>query len=484
METLCRQEATTNDAADENDVNQIQQGVSKKQFACLYTKHKTQKRKVWNDGRLVLRFRGAVLHDANPTPGSSDSSLDQCELSNAQIHVLLQSNEMRLESEKFLIEVTGIWRNPAFASTGQAAAPKACSAMQKVLSRKFQRPRTYIPPPPVSRQNSFHPVLGKRKQPLQPGELVRMHHGRGDSLQDSTMGRGTSVRSPTYRRFGGLSQRDASMVLQGDQGLSNKLNCTFPNNNLARPEGWTEQSNDTQLENSSRNATAQVTNRGKGQPDALHSPDIRVAFDSANRTGQDQDHRPSTFALQPMDTTANLNYTLRKEQGREQERGSKKKEFNFVSNEFNASSFYGLDEEEEDEQAFFRGSSTGQSDSTSTKFNATSKFTKSFNNAVGIDPSEEQNNPSTRAFESGQIASSKVSDTALLALFGAASPAATQMPGDRASPTTDTSNLQNSDAKQSLDQTDNAHTETLSSKTIFFLPSQSSSEEESCNNGS
>jgi hypothetical protein len=54
---------------------------TKKQFACLYTKYKTQKQKVWQDGCSVLTAGNrVVLHFVHPKLGSSDPSLDECEI--------------------------------------------------------------------------------------------------------------------------------------------------------------------------------------------------------------------------------------------------------------------------------------------------------------------------------------------------------------------------------------------------------------------
>lgn len=56
----------------------------KTQLACLYTKHKTQKRRVWQDGRLVVTLQRATLYSATPLPGSGDPILDVCEVTPIQ----------------------------------------------------------------------------------------------------------------------------------------------------------------------------------------------------------------------------------------------------------------------------------------------------------------------------------------------------------------------------------------------------------------
>lgn len=153
------------------------------QFACLYTKHKTQKRKIWNDGRLVVSssngFASARLHDAHPPAGSGDPLLDKCQLTPSQGKNLQQG--VLLDMEKFLVTVEGRWDGTSSESlTGiRASATSAPSAgMQKLLSKKFQKPSRVRPPPPtLSAAAKLPPHVAKRRRPLQPGELQRQYYG-------------------------------------------------------------------------------------------------------------------------------------------------------------------------------------------------------------------------------------------------------------------------------------------------------------------
>lgn len=154
------------------------QQVNMPEFSCLYTKHKTQKRKVWNDGRLVVLQAHARLHDANPVPGSSDPVLDQCELSKEQRQVLLEKKDTVLEGEKFLIEVEGLWSPPSLLTMKTKPVNPKLSSLWK---KKFKRPPPFCPEKNL--QETRNPILGKRKRPLQPGELVQMHRtGREAAL--------------------------------------------------------------------------------------------------------------------------------------------------------------------------------------------------------------------------------------------------------------------------------------------------------------
>jgi hypothetical protein len=175
-------------AADTNTNFQPQQR-HQHQLACLYTKHKTQKKKTWIDGRLVIKGTRAVLHDANPPPGSSDPALDECEITHSQYQNIIQNQSAGhvLETERFLIDVEGPWVAPSATGPVNNAGSMTSSShhMQKLLQKTgFKRPNRYVPPPPHARsaRSSFdrlHNALEKRRRPLQPGELVAMHYGGG-----------------------------------------------------------------------------------------------------------------------------------------------------------------------------------------------------------------------------------------------------------------------------------------------------------------
>jgi hypothetical protein len=499
MEASYQLESTSQQAVtDESVVNQQQQGGRKEEFACLYTKHKTQKRKVWNDGRLVLRFRSAVLYDVNPAPGSSDPALDQCELTNEQKQALLENRETRLESEQFLIEVEGTWRKPAYTSMSKASAPKVSSSMQKLLSRKFQKPQAYIPPHPTNRPNCLHAILGKRKRPLQPGELVRVHHGGAPSPQGLSMGGGPPAGTLNHHRSGQFPQRGNMIIQHGNRNDSQINNCTFSNDNHARQEGCFGQSAPPQLQpmqNATQNSISLDSIRGQSQPDsfvlqtpgtdheppsanAAPDPFVLQTFGRIDAGRQDVDARPDQFALQPMNATVNPNHTSQQEQPGGQQQASNNRTSDFVSNGFNATSFYGLDDEEEEEkQDFSRGNHPAHSNSNPSAF--------SIESGNPFNPPVRTPNPTTGSSASDNSNNKTVSDTALLALFGAAAPADTEMTQEPAvhAPTNGNADLQDSEPVQPPAAETNAPARTVST-TDFVLPNQSSSEDESGNEGS
>lgn len=148
-------------------------------FHALYTKQKTQKRKIWQDGRIAVQPHAVNLHSASPPPGGGDPVLDTCILTPSQIQAIRQGTLANLETEKFLVQVEGPWRGttvggvPSWGTTSNKIAPSA--AMLKVMQRKFRKPAVKRPPPPSSGQQPA--FLQRRKRPLQPGELHRQYYG-------------------------------------------------------------------------------------------------------------------------------------------------------------------------------------------------------------------------------------------------------------------------------------------------------------------
>jgi Protein of unknown function (DUF2439) len=183
LSAAAQQSATTTAAA---------HSLQSRQFTCLYSKHKTQKRKTWLDGRLVVFGSGKVaLHAACPPVGSGDPVLDQTELTRSQARAILDNHLQNMELEKYLITVDGPWMPPptSMTSTSNAIANIPVSnGMHKVLSTKFQKPAAIAPPPPPPHWNTTTTTTAstttstmehwakRRKQPLQPGELVRRYY--------------------------------------------------------------------------------------------------------------------------------------------------------------------------------------------------------------------------------------------------------------------------------------------------------------------
>jgi Protein of unknown function (DUF2439) len=191
------------------------------QFACLFTKQKTQKRKIWLDGRLVVTGIGVTLHSADPPPGSGDPVLDQTELTRQEVDALLAGQRCNLDLEKHLITIEGPWTGAVSTHT-QKVAPLVSSAMQKVMTRKFRKPVTAAPPPPPMHR----PIpQAKRRRPLQPGELVRSYYGHVEIENQSNQQHHFNNGPPP------LSHHDPPAA----QGYP-QPQYSYPNSNMVEPQ--------------------------------------------------------------------------------------------------------------------------------------------------------------------------------------------------------------------------------------------------------
>jgi hypothetical protein len=168
---------------------------TKTQYACLYTHQKTQKRKTWQDGRLEVKGSRIELYAACPKLGAGDPILDVVEITNTSIPLENQLNiSSIIETEKFLIDIQGPWQiqNTVISSQEQtqtkctqqqASQPLISNGMKKVMGTKFRKPQSHGPPKLPLQPNGTSTV--SRKRPLQPGELIRQYYGDVTRLQSS-----------------------------------------------------------------------------------------------------------------------------------------------------------------------------------------------------------------------------------------------------------------------------------------------------------
>lgn len=311
------------------DTQSTQPSQPELQFACLYTKYKTQKRKVWQDGRLVLHASRARLFSATPVAGSTDPVLDECEITAMQRQNLAQSHEVQLETEKFLIQIEGPWIPPSRGSQphNTTTSNAMSSNMQKLIQRKFQRPATYVPPPPAARANRLQVVLGKRRRPLQPGELERMHYGvsGGGGSEASTQPPLAPCGAPpmTYHQ-----QQEHQRAVPPQQSQTHPAARDFTTPVDTRLEGFT--------------GINQRQNLAPLAPDApgnaLLAPDPYFITPPPNHGGGYRG--PNAVPLVQ-------NAALARQQNAP--RHSRPGSLKFVSNEFSSTGYYGLDEEGEED---------------------------------------------------------------------------------------------------------------------------------------
>jgi hypothetical protein len=363
------------------------------QYSCLYTKQKTQKRKQWHDGRLVLSSNRAVLHNANPAPGgAADAPLAECEITNRQTQALVSFQENRLETEKFLIQIEGPWIVPlASLSTGTTEGGGHSAFTQKLLRTKFQKPKAYIPPPltttAASRQQSqLQAVLGKRRRPLQPGELQRLHHGTASPPPPPQHHQQHQQHHQQQQQYPHAHSHTSSDSRPASQALNNPYQqSSYQRKDDARPTPPRTATN-----NPTWNNRAQPFQADRRAPPPGHSPfsmgTPTTTTNAAPSTQHNHEHEPnhddvpSPFALsssygnynnetnaaaalgQPnsnnranpplfASSTSRALHNNEFQQGNSSNNNQPNQQSRslFTSNEFNAISFYG-EEEEDDEQ--------------------------------------------------------------------------------------------------------------------------------------
>eukprot|EP00592_Proboscia_alata_P006870 CAMPEP_0194358944 /NCGR_PEP_ID=MMETSP0174-20130528/6188_1 /TAXON_ID=216777 /ORGANISM="Proboscia alata, Strain PI-D3" /LENGTH=789 /DNA_ID=CAMNT_0039129579 /DNA_START=287 /DNA_END=2656 /DNA_ORIENTATION=+ len=155
-------------------------GNNTSSYECLFTHHKTQKKKKWLDGKVIIHHCGnrIRLYMANPLLGSSDKPLD--EIDGIGNSTTVQPG-CQLESEKYLITIEGLWQPRKTQNSALRGGPSA--GMKKVLNNKFRLPGCagqYVPKRTITSMGT-----SKRRRPLQPGELERIHYGETNNNQNN-----------------------------------------------------------------------------------------------------------------------------------------------------------------------------------------------------------------------------------------------------------------------------------------------------------
>ena len=421
------------------------QSFARRQFACLYTKHKTQKRKIWKDGRLVISGCMAALHDAHPVPGSGDPILDQCEIARAQMSAILAAHVKDLETEKYLVTIEGPWTTPRPLSSVNTAnnSTVVSQQMTKVISRKFRKPTNRIPPPPAANQMSAS-VLGKRRRPLQPGELQRRYHGNALATADQQQ----VPYHQQQQQFGPTGQQPP--MPQND--FSHQMNSGgthLPRRDIANsqlppalhhhvaqgnrtathhPSSRLEGSNDPLVFQNDASRSRLVQDPRLGVTDSAAAAAVATASTTIPYTNQhpfgpsqnedsyqQQGQRPDSFLpLSPPTMATSSDGNLGNNQISTSTAVSRQSTSNiFVSNNgFDPASFYGEDDEEEDDDDDGVG---GYSSTSFVPMDQNKGFTRSTASSTDQQPVSSKATSETEAKEnSGTLTTSQ-----LLDLFGA-----------------------------------------------------------------
>lgn len=197
---------------------------------CLYTKHKTQKRKKWLDGKLVVQKSGVIhlfsssasnshqLQCYSSSTGSqyeqqtTDITLDTLVVSLAHVDLIVQGKIQELQTEQHLIQIDGPWTDqksdpaslaePSTTSNSSNGKNNGCeilkkrkmvgngdNGMQKLLSKKFQMPSRYIPSREdhVGKKDDMLWRNGRRRRPLQPGEYLKRFQQGGQGHDNNAL---------------------------------------------------------------------------------------------------------------------------------------------------------------------------------------------------------------------------------------------------------------------------------------------------------
>jgi len=333
-----------------------ERGRNSTHWACLFTKHKTQKRKVWNDGRLVLTSSRAELYNADPPPGSGDPILGECEITPNQLQTILMRHQHQhdtttnvnspqtttLEMERYLIEVERSWTESSsslsHAPVDRRRTTVVSSSMNKLMTSKFKKPKAYVPP--QVRPDRTELILGKRQRPLQPGELVELHHGGGGGGGD---GDGDVGYPPRQRNHDTHQYQQRQYRHEYQHRCDGQSSTPHHDNHHHHPFSQTSTKHkepyssrlQEQLLPSQHEYQHNHQQRQQPPPDGQSAGRKKTLLVGANDAMRPAHPIQRPCLDQPQKTHIH---------------SGKSNNDNFARNEFDAASFYGLDEEEEDEE--------------------------------------------------------------------------------------------------------------------------------------
>ncbi|TMW67167.1 hypothetical protein Poli38472_012283 [Pythium oligandrum] len=156
-------------------------GASEAYYECMYTKHKTQKRKVWHDGFVALHAsRRLVLYEEQPPDGKV---LDEAKMT---VYDWDRKDEEHIDIPKFLVEIineTPIQIEGSNGSSephGLAARLNGASSMESTSYQEHQRAPSNpsVPAKPAIRSKFKSPTIGNQgnnnvSAPYRPAHLSK-----------------------------------------------------------------------------------------------------------------------------------------------------------------------------------------------------------------------------------------------------------------------------------------------------------------------
>ena len=309
-------------------------------WACMYTKHKTQKRKVWNDGRLIITSSKGVLYDANPLMGSNDPILGECEITASFQAFLMRYQEhdaatsfnvhetVTLEMERYFVEIEGPWKKPSSShATVTLPRPKLSSSMNKLMTSKFKKPKLYVPPRtnPLSREEQ---VLGKRNRSLQSGEFINRYHGSAMNGESDRQGRHGTQYCQNQKSTGEIQ-------FHNDRNITHHRGDAITNNHSNQIPIQTSKSHNNFLY-SSRNQ-----NQENHQQQRHPTHDQSIVGKKSNSLTSSSFLGGNNRSVRMFEGSMNFSQV--------KSYPSKMNDNGFSRNEFDSTDFYGSEEEEEEE---------------------------------------------------------------------------------------------------------------------------------------
>ena len=314
-----------------------------KSYACLYTKHKTQKRKKWNDGKLIVNPSGLIhlfpcAHDnTSIIQSSANATLDTLVVSLDQVNQLASGVVTDLEMDKFLIEIESEWKPQPImtnstnsrssnakttgSNTNTLIGKKRSNGMQKLLINKFRKPAKYIPKP---NQQQHHPgsTTTTRKRPLQPGQYLRQFHG----TNGNTNGYNGNVNANGYNQNGNGNVN----------GMNANRNYSHANHHHSIPGHSHHHASNNSTRTNNGNVSQHNQNNGYGPQHGFGATTTAASPQHAMQVQQQQPQNPYQYV------PTNTRPVAVRPQGVEKTRNQ------FTSNDFDPNSFYDEDDNEEE----------------------------------------------------------------------------------------------------------------------------------------
>ena len=317
-------------------------------YHCLYTKHKTQKRKVWIDGKITVNSTGIVtlfpVATSDSIIGTSCTSssntsvnnggnagIDSVAISMNDVQYIHNKSITNLEMEKFLVQIEDQYKENNIRSSNQnnnnnnineslKSNGKIMSiGMQKLMKNKFKVPQKVYQYPSTVHQND----RGLKRRPLQPGEWMRQCQMK---MMSNNSGGNEQISQCTNHSI----QNQQHNQIDNNR---NSINAHYqPNNNQNQynnPMNTFSRNGNVNTENSyiQRHAHDIQSNISNNNNNNNNNNSVRNHQHDTSITNLNQNHRGVSFSSSSKHkSTSNGGFT---------------------SNEFNPSSFYGNEEDDD-----------------------------------------------------------------------------------------------------------------------------------------